>query len=139
MDPFINEIHTFLSISPLPWLKKTFTYEERAFKFEDYSINDSEHEDGYRLLKEDELDQIAYQGCSLTLCQNKDFIYNRDVIHVYERSHKFTIRAIFDCLLDFERKTRKYTTWCDGYDFHHLFFEGFEKLSHDTYRPIWGS
>lgn len=88
-------------------------------------------------LTSSELDKIGYFGSFYTLIDTETGVYKK---YKTDKKH-FTIKEVFENLLDFETDNRPFTNWDNEIDCHHTFFEGFHRVDNgfNYYEPGWGS
>lgn len=98
---------------------------------------ESESDDYFVDLTSHEREKIGYFGSFYTLIDLKSGVckkYKTDAKH-------FTIREVFDNLLDFEIDNRPFTIWDDQIDCDRIFFQGFYRVKkgYNLFKVIWGS
>ncbi|MFB8003675.1 hypothetical protein [Nocardia sp. NPDC056000] len=94
------------------------------------------HEDNadFRDPTADELQQVALTTPELTLRGLGD-----PVTHRAPNGQWFTVADLLDAIVQTERATRHHTSWFDGIDVHHIFFEGIGFGSDGVGEIYWGS
>jgi len=103
---------------------------DRIRKFEDDEIVD---------VKQEELDEICYKEKKIILMEHSSPFNNR-VTMTFENENGFTVKEMFNNIVEFEKKTRPLTDWFGGVDAHHVYFEGLHFAGEmNTYAPMWGS
>jgi hypothetical protein len=76
------------------------------------------------------------------LADDKIKLYNSgvDIEKEYYSSGGFSIKMLFNCIVDFENIVRPKYTWFGGIDIHHKFFEGlYYDKKNERYEIAWGS
>lgn len=143
-----------LDIPPIQFDGMYNTYSDKNAKIldmslniEDYSDDDEciSYEDGvsvdpYPKIKKDD-EPRRFDITELTLVQDNSM----SAIDSYiKRTYKFdeppTEKDIFDKILLFEKEARLLSSWFDGIDTHHIYFEGLQwDRRHQAYSCMWGS
>lgn len=132
-NPFIRHISTTLYIT-LDSNGDIETIELDQLKKFIKNKNNPDDSD-FIALTDRELNKIGYKGQTYTLTDSETGISKK-----YKTSKSyFTIKEVFDNLLDFETDNRPYLEWDDGIDQHHVYFEGFYRINHQCYEIFWGS
>jgi hypothetical protein len=85
-------------------------------------------------LTSEESSLIAWAHPTITLAG-----LGRPVTHHAPNGVHFTVRDLFDAVLETERQTRDDSEWFDGVDVHHVFFQGIHVDKGGLLRTSWGS
>ena len=86
-------------------------------------------------LSKEELNKIHYKEKEITL-----FCEETNVRMTFKNEKGFTVKELFDHIVEFENKSRPLTDWFGGLDAHHIFFEGLDWSEKDkAFMIIWGS
>ncbi len=96
------------------------------------------NEQRFIILTDEELNTIEYPFDTITLIFNSQSV-NYEHAYNSNSTDGFTVRRLFDIVLDFENQTRPLTCFLGGIDVHHIYFEGLRKMEDGKYRVMWGS
>tara|TARA_B100000678_G_C17809334_1_gene342310 strand:+ start:56 stop:490 length:435 start_codon:yes stop_codon:yes gene_type:complete len=91
-------------------------------------------------LTADELNEICYEGSEITFVVEESE-FHKGFSKTFINEVGFTVRQMFDNVVDFEIKARPLSNWFGGIDCHHIYFDGFNKIdgTDNHYTIYWGS
>lgn len=103
-------------------------------------VYDEDEEVEIVLLTKKELNTICYNEKKITLIEERSQ-FNKGFGKTFTNNKGFTVREMFNVIVEFEKETRPLSNWFGGVDAHHIYFEGFRKYQdkENTYTICWGS
>jgi hypothetical protein len=90
--------------------------------------------DEFRPLSGEELSQVAFERPEIVMRGLGD-----PVRHAAPNGAHFTVRDLLAAVEETERATRHQSSWFDGVDVHHVFFQGLSLEEDDVWLVNWGS
>ena len=117
--PLLNEF-----VKPDSTIKSPLTFNDITFWNGTDSIK----------VTDEELNKVYYPKNNITL-------YNQNTkVKMTFENNGFTVKDLFNSILEFENKSRPLTKWYNGIDAHHIFFEGlYWNTENNAYEIEWGS
>ena len=116
---------------------------EPGIKIKSISIDNIEKflDDEIVKVTEKELDTICYKGKEITLIEQKSDYHKGYMESFHTKNKGFTVKDMFNIIVEFEKKARPLSIWFGGIDAHHVYFEGLTQVSDkkNTFTICWGS
>ncbi|MEJ2125155.1 MAG: hypothetical protein P8Y67_13915 [Alphaproteobacteria bacterium] len=88
----------------------------------------------FRELTLDELQSVAFLASQIALQGESGGV----IMHEAPNGQCFTVQDLLNAVAETERQTRGKSTWFDGVDVHHIFFEGIHQ-GDGVWEIHWGS
>lgn len=86
----------------------------------------------YKDVTDEDMDAIVYTNNTIT-------IDSSDVAMKFTSPNGFTVRQLFDAILDVEKVARPEREWWGGIDAHHVFFSRFGRAGGNKFYVEWDS
>ncbi len=92
------------------------------------------------LLTKKELDTVCYKEKEITFIESRSQ-FHQGFTKTFKNSKGFTVREMFNIIVEFEEEARPLSNWFGGIDAHHIYFEGLREYpdKKNSYMIRWGS